>query len=493
MTLPHSGHSWAQPAPASVDVAAFTREQLGGLYDTPAGVTDRDALIAHLGRDVLHVSRDRNFTKAYRRTKDGTTVPLMWRTDSEELGKFQYAMLTNKQYAAVLVVDIDQPGTQGGHPINLGEELRGKLVQLVDRGLGPAWVGINRLSGKAQCLWLIDPVYADKDGKSPHMALLAATSRTLGGFLDHDPNFAHRFSRSPFYTGESPDRYIWYRQHHRIDRLSDFIREVREVTDEPQHESPRQEFSSGRELIETVKARREQAQAFREIADEIEAEMGEETDRYNPDLIDGVLVRWVNPGRAARDETAFRHALKTAHRLRAAGERMTDAAIIDAYERAYNIAQCEGADGRTPEMPPMRDRQTMARRVRGYVTQGKTDSYGTPTAKYATTSQRKALATMGRRGGKKAAQRWETDPDGDYAQSRREALKAANAKREVSGELLGTRVQMLILEAKAQGSREPTTTELASELGVSVRRVQQIKKALGISAPRGRRRKSEMP
>ena len=106
-------------------------------------------------------------------------------------------------------------------------------------------MGINRLSGKAQCLWLIDPVYADKDGKSPNMALLAATSRTLGGFLDHDPRFAHRFSRSPFYTGDSPDRYIWYRQHHRIDRLSAFIREVREVADEPQHVSPRQEFSRG--------------------------------------------------------------------------------------------------------------------------------------------------------------------------------------------------------------------------------------------------------
>ena len=48
-------------------------------------------------------------------------------------------------------------------------------------------------------------------------------------------------------------------------------------------------------------------------------------------------------------------------------------------------------------MPPMRDRQTRARHVRGYVTQGKTDSYGTPTAKYATTSHRKALATMDRR------------------------------------------------------------------------------------------------
>lgn len=135
---------------------------------------------------------------------------------------------------------------------------------------------------------------------------------------------------------------------------------MREVTDEPQRVSPRQEFSSGRELIETVKARREQAQAFRAIADE----MGEETDLYNPDLIDGVLVRWINPGRAARDEIGFRLALKTAHRLRAAGERMTNATVIDTYERAYNNAQREGADGRAAEMPPMRDRQTMARCVR---------------------------------------------------------------------------------------------------------------------------------
>ena len=395
----------------------------------------------------------------------------MQSSDLDGPGKFQYVVLTLRQYAAVLVVDIDQPGTQGGHPINLAEELRVKLVQLVSRGLGPAWVGINRLSGKAQCLWLIDPVYADESGKSPHMALLAATSRTLGGFLDHDPNFAHRFSRSPFYTGDSPDRYIWYRQHHRIDRLSDFIREVREVTDEPQHVSPRQEFSSGRELIETVKARREQAQAFRAIADEIEVEMGEETDRYNPDLVDGVLVRWINPGRAVRDETAFRHALKTAHRLRAAGERMTDAAIIDAYERAYNIAQREGADGRAAEMPPMRDRQTMARRVRGYVTQGKIDSYGTPTAKYATTSQRKALATMGRRGGKKAARRWETDPEGEYAQSQRKKLQDANKRKRAAGN--NTRAQILAIVSQVfnQTGRVPMWKEIAQELNVSRRTV----------------------
>lgn len=46
---------------------------------------------------------------------------------------------------------------------------------------------------------------------------------------------------------------------------------------------------------------------------------------------------------------------------------MTDAKIIDAYERAYSVAQAVGADNRQPELPPMRDRLTMARRVRGYV------------------------------------------------------------------------------------------------------------------------------
>lgn len=57
-------------------------------------------MIGYLGRNVLHVCWDRNFDKSYRRTKDGSTVPLMWRMDSEELDKFQYATLTSQQYSA---------------------------------------------------------------------------------------------------------------------------------------------------------------------------------------------------------------------------------------------------------------------------------------------------------------------------------------------------------------------------------------------------------
>ena len=71
----------------------------------------------------------------------------------------------------------------------------------------------------------------------------------------------------------------------------------------------------------------------------------------------------------------------------------------------------------------MRDRQTMARRVRGYVTQAKASNGGSVAPGRATSTERKALATMGRRGGQKAAQRWKTDPDGECAQGRRDMLK----------------------------------------------------------------------
>src|SRR5699024_3804623 len=191
---------------------------------------------------------------------------------------------------------------------------------------------------------------------------------------------------------------------------------------------PRQQFSSGRELIMAVKARREEAERFKALSKDVEAELAGQLDQYDPELIQGVRVLWIREGRAARDETAFRHALKTGHRLRQAGQRMTDAAIIDAYEHAYGVAQEAGADGRKGELPPMKDRQTMARRVRGYVTTSKGEGYGSSTtAGRATSAERKALATMGRRGGKKAAERWK-DPDSDYAQAEREKLAKANMR-----------------------------------------------------------------
>lgn len=450
-------------------VASPAQRDCGGLDDTPAGYNDRDALLSHLGRDVIHASHTRDFAKAYYTDKDGKLCPRMYRVETETFAKCQYAVLTNKQYAAVLVVDIDQRGETGGHPSNLAAPVRTSLRALIEHNVGPAWVGINPQNGKAQAIWLIDPVYADESGESRHMRLLARTSRTLGEYLGHDPNFSHRFSRSPFYTGDDPTAYRWYCQHKRVHRLADLLKEVRTVADLPQHEQQqRQRFTSGRELINAAKARREEAEAFKALAQDVENELADGLEKYDPELIDGVRVLWISQGRAARDETAFRHALKTAHRLRAAGQRMTDAAIIDAYEHAYNTAQRFGADGRDNEMPPMRDRQTMARRVRGYVTQSKSGLYTSTSAPgRATSSERKALATMGRKGGKKAAERWTTDPNGEYAQAQRATMKKTHRKKKIQGQTTRARVQLVVGEVFADTGEIPTRREIMRETGLS--------------------------
>lgn len=336
--------------------------------------------------------------------------------------------------------------------------MRTSLRALIEHNVGPAWVGINPQNGKAQAIWLIDPVYADKNGESPHMRLFARASRTLDEYLGHDPNFSHRFSRSPFYTGDDPTAYRWYCQHKRVHRLADLLKEVRTVADLPQHEQqPRQQFTSGRELINAVKARREEAEAFKALAQDAENELAEGLEKYDPELIDGVRVLWISQGRAARDETAFRHALKTGHRLRAAGERMTDVSIIDAYEHAYNTAHRHGSAGRDNEMPPMRDRQAMARRVRGYVTQSKTGSYTSTSAPgRATSTERKALATMGRKGGKKAAERGQTAPDGEYALKQLKTLEGANKKRAASGRSTAHKVASFFDDHYAQTGTYPS-------------------------------------
>jgi len=341
MSLQAYAHNAHIKTPTSID------GDRGGLDNTPASASDRDLLRTHLGRDVLHGSIGRDFSKAYIRNADGSNSPRMYRFGTEALGRCEYVMLTNKQYAAVLVVDVDQVGTAGGDPADLNPYVRDVVRSLISHNIGPAWVGINPTNGKAQFIWLIDPVYANHEGKSAQMNLLAATTRVLGELLGHDPHFSHRFSRNPFYTGKSPSAYRWYRQHSRVMRLGDLIRQVRDLAGTDQYEAaPRQRFKSGRELINAVKTRREEAQAFKALAQDVDAEVSAGLDQYDPELIDGVRVLWITEGTAARDETAFRHALKTGHRLRAAGQRLTDAAIIDAYEHAYNVAQTHGGAGR---------------------------------------------------------------------------------------------------------------------------------------------------
>lgn len=463
MSIPTQAHFAHIQSPSRV------KRDRGGLDNTPVAVGDRDLLRAHLGRDVLHGSIGRDFSKAYRRKADGTSSPRMYRVDSEALGRCEYVMLTNKQYAAVLVVDVDQVGSSGGDPADLNPYVRDVVRALVSYNIGPAWVGINPTNGKAQFIWLIDPVYADCEGKSAQMKLLAATTRVLGDLLGHDPHFSHRFSRNPFYTGKAPTAYRWYRQHNRVMRLGDLIKQVRDMAGRDQFEStPRQQFSSGRELINAVKTRREEAQAFRALAQDVDAELAGGLDQYDPELIDGVRVLWSTPGTAARDETAFRHALKTGHRLRQQGQRLTDAAIIDAYEHAYNTAHTHGGAGRDNEMPPMRDRQTMARRVRGYVTHSKSEAYsGSSTPGKATSSERKALATMGRRGGKKAAQRWKIEPDGKYALAQRDKLEKTHRKKRIEGQTTQAKIQALVGEVYVQTGKVLTRKQIMRETGLS--------------------------
>lgn len=237
--------------------------------------------------------------------------------------------------------------------------------------------------------------------------------------------------------------------------------------------------------IEAVRARREEAQMLKDLDGGLS-----NADALDGDRIDGVKVLWISQGRVARDETAFRHALATAHRLREAGERMTDAKIIDAYERAYNIAQAVGADCRQPEMPSQRDRQTMARRVRGYVlsgNRGAADSSSfSGSAGGVGMRERKALATMGRKGGQKAAERWK-DRDSEYAQAEIRKLKQANVKRATGGRVTARQIANYFDDTMLQTGAYPSIPDAMKEFSVSRPTVKRALKKAEISLPRGRR------
>ncbi|GFK19403.1 ArsR/SmtB family transcription factor [Corynebacterium glutamicum] len=78
---------------------------------------------------------------------------------------------------------------------------------------------------------------------------------------------------------------------------------------------------------------------------------------------------------------------------------------------------------------------------------------------------------MGRKGGQKAAQRWKTDPEGQYAQGRREALAAANRRKKASGNTTRAQVLSIISQTYEQTGQLPTWQELMQEVGVSRRTV----------------------
>ena len=77
------------------------------------------------------------------------------------------------------------------------------------------------------------------------------------------------------------------------------------------------------------------------------------------------------------------------------------------------------------------------------------------------------MATMGRRGGKKAAERWETDPEGEYAQGRRAVMEKTHRKKRVQGQTSRAKIQALIGQAYVETRKLPTRKEIMAETGFS--------------------------
>lgn len=106
-------------------------------------------------------SPTRNFKAAWRKDKDGSIVPKLYRIQVPALGRCQHITLTHKQRSTVIVVDIDRWGLAGGMIECLNETVSQKLAVLAAGNAGPSWIGINPTNGKCQLIWLIDPLYAD--------------------------------------------------------------------------------------------------------------------------------------------------------------------------------------------------------------------------------------------------------------------------------------------------------------------------------------------
>lgn len=447
------------------------------LHSAPACEDDREFLRDHLQRQALHGSFTREFSAAYTRHEDGPAVAVLHRFGSSTLPRCEYVALTSDNFRAVLVVDIDREGRPGGWVESMNPTVARRLESLAQAGFSPAWIGMNPASGKAQAIWHIDPVYAAAGATSSNLELYDVTARELDEYLGGDGCFARHFSRSPFYEGTNPAAYRWHCLHHDVHRLRSLLDALRAVSG---REETVETFTGGRARIEAAKKAREAAKKG--------GLTGADEYRLDRDVVDGITVYWSEtPGQALRDYSAFRHALTTGYQLQRDGKPLKNETIIDAFVRAYLTAHDVGGGLRPNELPNQRNLTTMARRVRGYVYANKTPDE--PTRARQSTSGRKALATMGRRGGQTAAKRWKTDPQGDYARTERERLYRFNERRKYSGQALKANVHASILGARAQGAKDPSTKDLATEFGVSESRIKQVRKELGLAAKRGRPKK----
>src|SRR5699024_2100162 len=79
---------------------------------------------------------------------------------------------------------------------------------------------------------------------------------------------------------------------------------------------------------------------------------------------------------------------------------------------------------------------------------------------------RKALATMGRRGGKKAAERWK-DRESHYAQSELKKLEHTHRVNKARGISTKSRISQMVNDQYLQTGTIPSWREIADELGLS--------------------------
>ncbi|MGY6464036.1 hypothetical protein ACXIUA_09055 [Corynebacterium sp. UMB8791] len=107
----------------------------------------------------------------------------------------------------------------------------------------------------------------------------------------------------------------------------------------------------------------------------------------------------------------------------------------------------------------------MARRVRGYVTHAKASNGESWSAQRATTTERKALAIMGRRGGK-TAERWKTDPNGEYAQVQREKLEKTHKRKKMQRLNNRQRVGQFVTSYWIETDLFPSWKEIQDETGL---------------------------
>ena len=263
--------------------------------------------------------------------------------------------MTDPHFAAFATADIDTPGTPGGSINNLHPDVLAILTKMRQLQAAPGWIGINPTNGKAQLIWAIDPVYSDGDPTKPNrpMKLLKRVQHGLTELLNGDTAFAHGFMRNPLYSGPNPNAYRWNCYPFRIHKLKDLeamLEQLGALTTAP--DKTPTPAKTGTDLILQAKANRERAQRMRALSDELDGLSVEELERHAPSYIQGVRVLYDAAGTPQRDETAFRHALKTAHRAHKRGQRLKDNLIIDAYEHAYRIAHAQDTLGRPDETPP---------------------------------------------------------------------------------------------------------------------------------------------